>query len=623
MRPAAVGYPYAAMSVETERRRTWEVVALAVALVGAAAWFLPEISGDDLWWLLASGREIVESGSIPEVDSFSHTFAGRPWMNHEWLWAVVFWLFYRVQPDAVAWANFVVLLAVFGLVYSVARRESGSPPAAVLATWAAAATAHWFLDIRPHLLTLGFVALLLLTRRYRWAPWLWPLLMLVWVNVHGGFLLGLGVIGVIALFDTFDETIEAKRLVLPWRPWLGLALAFAAALVNPWGWRIVLYPLAYLQGSSIFRGISEWLPPPFGWDPRTYHGRFFWLALSGLAGLPLAIQRARAVFVLWGITLLMAATSRRFIPLFSVVAAPVLAMGIAWLLEHVPRPGRTARLRAVAALAGFALALLAWRDVRMLPRPLDRWTLGPLLPRAGLAYLRALGPPARPFHDFNWGGFIALHAPEIPLFVDGRANTLYDAEIAEDYLRLDEVADGFREVLERRRIDAIFIEAHHPLIRALRRTAPAWRLVYRDAIAAILLPQSSPLRRDRLPEPDAAAPEVLLFEAQRLLRENHFEEARFSAERVIERDPLFFLAYRELALACAHADDRACVVAAIEAGIAAYPQGRRRFRAYEGLALEQLGDAENAREAYHAAMPRGPFEAEPAVLARLRALESP
>ncbi len=609
------------MSGETERRRAWEIVALAVALVGAAAWFMPEISGDDLWWLLAAGREIVLGASIPTVDSFSYTFAGRPWMNHEWLWALVFWLLYRVHPDLVAWANFAVLLAIFGLVYGVARRESGSPPAAALATWAAAATAHWFLDIRPHLFTLGFVALLLLTRRYRWAPWLWPLLMLIWVNLHGGFLLGLGILGVIALIDTFDLTLEAKRLVLLRRPWLGLVLACAAVLVNPWGWRIVLYPLAYLEGDSIFRGISEWLPPPPGWDPRTYQGRFFWLALGGLLGVPLAILRARVVFVLWGITLFLAATSRRFIPLFAVVAAPMVAMALGWLFARLGR--RTARLRVALAGVGLALALFSWRDVRMLPRPLDRWTLGALEPRAGLAYLRALGPPRRPFHDFNWGGFITFHAPEIPLFIDGRANTLYDAEIAADYLRLDEVQEGFREVLELRQVDAVFVESYHPLIRALRQTAPGWRLVYRDAIAAILLPEGSPLLRGTLPEVQGAAPEVLLLEAQRLLREEHFDEARSRAERAIERDPLFVLAYRELALACAHARDRACALAAIEAGIRAYPQGRRRFRAYEGLAWEQLGDAGKARAAYHAAMPRGPFESEPAVAARLRALEEP
>ena len=595
-----------------------------LALAGAAAWFQPEVSGDDLWWLLAAGREIVRSGGVPTVDPFSFTFAGRPWTHHEWLWSLVAWLAYRTHPALLAWLNFVLLLVVFALVAGLARIESRSWPASIVATWAAAATAHFFLDVRPHLVSLALVLLLLVTRSRPWAPWLWPPLTLLWVNLHGGFLLGLCIVAALVALAALEAGLRQRRLVLPARPCIGLGLSLGAALVNPWGWRIVEYPLAYLEGSSLFRSISEWLPPPFGLDPATFQGRFWWLVPLSALGLPRAVATARPLVLLWGVTLAMATTSRRFIPLFAVVAAPLVALAIGWLLDRA-RSGRmwdAPAARLVASAIALAVVIALWHDVRLAPRLLERSTLSALAPRAALSYLGVLGAPRRPFHEFNWGGFILLHAPGIPVFIDGRANTLYDAALARDYLQLDSAGDGFEEVLARWRIDAAIVPAYHPLVRALRRGAAPWRLVYRDAIAAILLAPDSPLLRDPLPEPDATTPEALTFEAQRHLRQDHPEPARAAAARAVERDPLFFLAYRELALAYAGAGDEQGMRRALEQGREAYPRGWRRFRAFEGLGWERLGRPDLALPAYRDALPRGPFGTEPAVEARIRDLET-
>jgi hypothetical protein len=375
----------------------------------------------------------------------------------------------------------------------------------------------------------------------------------------------------------------------------------------------------------VFRGISEWLPPGLGLDPATFHGRFTWLLVLSLPGALLGLRRGRVLAASWLVTCAMALTSRRFIALFAVTAAPLLALALAWLFARL-RAKLAAWDGTIARGAALALALSAslwmWRDVRLTPRPLDRWSLSVLQPRAGLDYLARLGA-GRPFHDLNWGGFIALHAPQVPVFIDGRANTLYDDALARDYLTLDRAGEGYETVLERWRIDAVLVESRHALVRALRRRPAPWKLVYRDALCAILLPGDSPLLAGPMPEPDAEAREVLVLESQRALRLGRLAEARQAAERAIARDPLFFLAYRELALASAAAGDAHGMQAAIAAGIAAYPRGIRRFRAFEGIGWETLGDERRALGAYRAARPRGPFEQDPAVEARLGALEEP
>ena len=90
-------------------------LAALAALLGAAAWFQPSVAGSDLWWHLAAGREIWEQHAVPTTDHFSYTFAGQPWMHHEWLWGTGYWLVYRLAPDAVAWANLSLLFAIFAV----------------------------------------------------------------------------------------------------------------------------------------------------------------------------------------------------------------------------------------------------------------------------------------------------------------------------------------------------------------------------------------------------------------------------------------------------------------------------------------------------------------------------
>src|SRR6185503_11623775 len=118
----------------------------------------------------------------------------------------------------------------------------------VLVLWTGAACAHWFLDIRPHLTTLLYLQIFLLVRERPWAPWTWPALVLVWVNTHGGFVFGLGAIGLHVLWTTLqgkrgEATPRAVR-----NAWIGLGLALLAMLANPWGYRILEYPLAYVPG---------------------------------------------------------------------------------------------------------------------------------------------------------------------------------------------------------------------------------------------------------------------------------------------------------------------------------------------------------------------------------------
>jgi tetratricopeptide (TPR) repeat protein len=587
-------------------------LAALAAVLGAAAWFHPAVAGSDLWWHLASGRRIWETASVPTTDPFSFTFGGQPWMNHEWLWDVIYWGAYRIDPQTVAWLNLAVLVVVFSGVFALARRESGSLLAAGAVTWMAAASAHWFLDIRPHLFTLLLVGILLLTREWKHAPWLWAPLMVIWANLHAGFAFGFGTMGLLVLTRTLQPSLSARRLVVPLRDWICLGLAFLALLVTPWGYHVWEYPAAYLDSGSPFRQIIEWQPPRLDLNPRNFQGRFWIYACVAALGLPMALRRSPFLAALALVTFAMAATSRRFIPLFAVTAAPTAARALAWGLQalrtRMPLLRHPMLELGCGALA-LALASLLWLDVRVSPRLLERWTQSDLYPRAAVRYLNALGPPRRLLNYYNWGGYLMLHAPEVRLYIDGRANTLYDDRIYLEYLSLLRGGPGIASQVAPYHFDAALLPAG-ALTRALQKLPDPWRVLFAGPSGVILAPPTSPLLHQQLPDVQAVLgdePALEMLRAQSALLRRDLPRATEHLEASLAAEPLNLHAYGTLAQIRAMDGDVEGISQSIERGIRTMPRRREELRRLEARAYLQAGRPDLALGSLERAMPSGPF----------------
>lgn len=624
------------MSLFENRAKINAAIAACLGLAGAAAWFQPDVAGSDLWWHLASGRQIWAERAIPSVDSFSFTFAGREWMNHEWLWDSLYWPAYALHPQLAAALNFSILLAVFASAGQLARRAGASPWAAAIVLWAAAACTHWFLDIRPHLTTLLYLQIFLLLRERPWAPWTWPALMLVWVNTHGGFVFGLGAIGLHVLWTTSQGRRGEASPRAVRDAWIGLGLAMAAMLANPWGYRILEYPLAYVPrpGGTPYRSLIEWQAPSFGFLPYrrldwfgTFQARFWLLALLAGGGLVLGMRRNPYLAALVAVTFWMAVTARRFIPLFAVSSIPFVAL----CLDALARPvlERARRLEAAwrtrLAVAGVAAALGAvvwlWSSVQMWPDPLGRWTQRDLYPDAAVQYLKALGRPLRILNQYNWGGYLMLHLPGSRVFMDGRANTLYDDQIYGDWNTFLNAAPGLQARLARYQADLALLPDQE-FARALQRLPRPWRVVYQDPVAVILLPPGSPLA-GALPSAAVVAqhPQFMLQRARAAVSRQQWPEAEALLREVLRRDPLMLYAYGDLAALKAQRGDPAGVDAVLDEARRA---GRRRpqnLSVLEGYFYAQRGEVERAMRAFRSGLPRGPFDDPTPVIGRIRAID--
>jgi hypothetical protein len=576
------------------------------SMIGALAWSQANVDGSDLWWHLAAGRNYADAGAITRTDPFSHTARGRPWINHEWLWDRAAWAAYHGHEDWLAWGHLALIGATFGLVAARARRTSGSWVGTCASVWLAGAASHWYLDLRPQIATFFGVALLLATLEWRRAPWLWPPLLALWANLHGGYVFGLAVLGLHALDASESAVSDRAARARALRIWAGVAAAALAVCLNPWGISIYGVPFQTLAPDTPFRDLIEWHHTPLSLDPTSYAGRFAWMAIATAIG---CLVRPRDAFslALAAITAAMAVSARRFVPLFAIVAAPLAARGFAAgtgaLQRALPR-ARDARLELAGASLALIAALALWRGLPLTPHLFQRWTFEQSFPSGATAYLAAMpAPPQHLFALYEWGGYLMLHAPSVPVFLDGRAGTVYPDEVARDYAVLAGAEAGWRKVLATYQVDAVLMPAGATLARALARGESGWRVAHADPRSTLLLAPSIPIHEDvALPGAD-----LYLSRGAAALARGDLRDAKQELELARSVDPLLFATYVELMLVAARSGEPSKIRDWAEAALAADSRWSDRVWLAAADAYAGIGDAAAERDALRRVGLRGPF----------------
>lgn len=625
------------------RDRALYLAMLLAAVGGASAWFVSDVGANDLYWHLAFGREFFDRGQLPRSDTLSFTFAGRPWQNHEWLWGVLAYALFRADPQYLAYANWALLALTFGLGFETARSASGSRTAAVLACWLAACCSTFFSDIRPHLVTLCFTMLIAATRHARRALWLWPALIALWCNLHAGFLFGLGAAFLLVLTRAVElrwanvPACDARQL----RACAGALLVASLAIgANPWGYSLLQYVFSYAPGaqrSFYAEQLNEWQPLDFNLAELRFFGVLSWfgsfrgryaaLLLLAACGALRSFRREPFLVLLGTTTVLMALRALRFVELSALVLAPLVAAGISQLSAAATQQLSAARRTWMKRLTLSALLLGAawlWSGARWFPKPFERWTQPNLGPRAAVRYLAALRAPLRVLNYEAWGGFISLYAPQARVFIDGRANTVFDEALYRDYLDIMLDRAPLAPLLDKYHPDAALLP-HSSAAERLRALSPPWLVAYEDPGAVLLLSPDSLVPRAGLPNPGA----VLADEPQWLRRMAGFAEqsgdlarALSLLQRALSLDPLFLPGYRALmSLVAQRAGPRAAEQMA-ETAFAELPEQRRWITRSLAQIYEQHGDRSRAAALYRSAIVSGPFDAQLDLREKVLKLES-
>lgn len=466
---------------------------LVFAAALAAGWRTLNTDGD-LPRHLLMGRVIVESGSVPRTELFSYVYEGRPYVAHEWLADVSYFLAYKMLGlGGVVLLTAVLLASTFFLLYAALSRFTDERLLMLLLLlWGAAVTfQHWI--ARPHLFSMLFLALWValadrLARGERVPVWILPGVMVVWANTHAEFVAGLLVLAALIagwLWDRIRDRGSADRVILT-RLLIALGLSTLASLVNPFGIRAWTTLVSYLGNSYLMSTIHETRPPTLS-NPSFYLE--FALILFSVIVIVLRKGRIRSghAFLLAGFTALALAAGRN-IHLYGVVAPYVLMEPLAALTQSsvIHRLGTTAsrieqQLRGVA----WPILIVAAAIVLLVSGVIGRdYSIDPKrFPVEAVTWLERNPQPGRMFNEFKWGGYIVWRLwPGQKDFIDSQSDVTGGATRL--YYQVRDAQPGWQEVLDRTEVAWTILPGDASLNAQLIRAG--WTAIYTDGTAVIL-----------------------------------------------------------------------------------------------------------------------------------------
>jgi hypothetical protein len=467
---------------------------VCIVFVGIFTTAAREVVDPDFWWHLRTGQYILETRSIPHSDVFSFTSAGREWIAHEWLTEVLLFAVFRTAGTTGLMLVFAAIItAAFAVTY---RRCEGSPYIAgfALLLGMTATMSNW--GVRPQIVTflLASVYLVLLFRfagdgqsKRLW--WLVPL-MLLWVNLHGGYSLGLALLALFAAGMALDGLTGVEDWAIVRTRLRALAMVFAACVavvpLNPNGLRMFTYPFETLHSAAQQTHILEWQSPNFH---SAAAQPFAWLLLLTFLVAAVSPRRLRPLEVLLlCVTGYAGLRSVRHVPIFVLVAVPLLA-GQTWALvkqrgweasflgrerERLPIPQVAFNYLVLAAT--LAVGVLRIQQVAGQQSEAEAKEF----PAAAVAFIRSQHPAAPMFNPYEWGGYLIWKLyPEYRVFIDGRADMYGDAFI-EEFLKAEDAKQDWQAPLIRYGVQTIMVRPQAPLAQVLRRRAD-WKQVFGDA----------------------------------------------------------------------------------------------------------------------------------------------
>jgi hypothetical protein len=340
------------------------------------------------------------------------------------------------------------------------------------------------------LLTSLFLMLLESSEEKSHLLWWLPALMLLWVNLHGGFAIGIALIAAYAAGAAWefarhrdpDGSIRVRNLAL------AMLACLAVVTINPNGAALYSYPIETLRLRSL-QHISEWRSPDFH---HTAFLLFFSMLLAAFVASAFSKckMRTHELLLLLG-TALAGIHTIRHIPIFALVAIPILSRGADLVLAQrsyarslfVPRDRPSFNVRAFNAVALLFVIAFATLHVDRTIRQLDDSETRNF-PSAAASFLATRHVPMPLFNHYDWGGYLIWRLyPNYRVWVDGRTD-LYGDAFLERFLRVYWALPGWQEQLENDGIRSVIVPSFSPLAHALF-SSPRWQTLYNDQQAVI------------------------------------------------------------------------------------------------------------------------------------------
>ncbi len=434
-------------------------------------------SDGDVSWHIAAGQWILSNKAVPSTDPFSFTMNGQPWVAFEWLSQIIYaGAFDKADYSGVAAVMILAVMALHLIVF-IFLRGRVDPVALMLSFVAMDAILIMFLLARPHLLVWPVIALwtaILLNCRdkNRAPPLALALLMVLWVNLHGSFVIGFLIAGAIGL-DAVTAAKWNRNTLVDW-----IVFGFVttgAALCNANGLNGLLHPFT-VMGLETLGLIREWKASNPSDTP------FFYVVLIGsLAALLMKGSKlALGELILLLVLLLLAFIQMRQQCWLAIVAPLILAPR---LVQH-RRPDVELLFRSggdkqkwITAATVIGL-LMVWVRIALPLRPTENMAN----PRTLLAQVPVELRSQPVFNGYSFGGPLILAG--IEPYIDGRSDMYGDVFMTE-YVKITEGDIArFDRAVRRYGISWTILPPNLPLTRLLD-DSPEWHRIYQDRVGVI------------------------------------------------------------------------------------------------------------------------------------------
>lgn len=471
------------------------LIFLALLWVKAISPSASGIADPDFYWHLTYGQWMATNFAIPDKDFFSWSFTGQPYQLTQWLGEAVMGFAYNFGGLSGTKFVSVLLTAItIGFSWLAARRFVHNSVAFGLAVMCN--LVQVVIPMRPQLFSFALLSVAaylivsyIATRRIRYLL-AYPVLMALWVNLHGGFIVGLIFIGLMATGLTAEAYLANRRLVISKEDiaaWGVVGISTLATLLNPYGIDAILTVLMIggLKSSSV---IFEWMPV----NITTVPGWFYLMIIAPfVALLVLSEEKPRLSHALIaGFFLIFGILANRQVPIAGAVMAPFTAALLARtsqysrMLPTLEDPSRPLLHLAIAAVLAFSYPWIAAKGD-------GKWeaTMNLQYPLKASDFLEEHGLEKRVMSDILESSYL-IHRG-IPVFLDARLDLYRDQFFFEWYLA-SRATPGWEDIIEKHQPSAMLLRVDM----AIRQAALAggkWKQVYEDDRYSILVPSDSSL----------------------------------------------------------------------------------------------------------------------------------
>jgi hypothetical protein len=474
---------------------------LIFVLVLAAAFALgPRMLGidSDLGRHLALGNHILDTGSIPDVDILSHTRAGESRPPYEWASQTLFAVAYKLAGlEGVIFLSGLVLAATFWYVYLQADRTANAPFLTLGLTLLAvtATSIHWL--PRPHIFSFLLFSIWTANLQRGRSPYFFALLMLLWANVHGGFIFGF--LAWLAWFaghvwDRLVFKVDNNQQIIHLLKIAGLSLV--TSMITPDGpgnWQAVLGN----HSQYILSNTVETMSPDF-YQPQSWPFLLMLALTIATPSLSRASLPAGSIFLVAGMAITGLYMARN-IPLFALVSVPYLSEAIHPLVDQFNfwkrleenLQGLQMQLRGrhwpIAGVITMAVMIVTGS----VPGNAGKYQFDPaVFPVDAVDWLDEHPQQGNMFNEFNWGGYLEFRCwPDCRVFLDSQTD-FYGEQLLREYQVMVSAGPGWEALIEKYEI-AWTITSTRSMLSLKLASSPGWELLYEDPATSIYHKKSS------------------------------------------------------------------------------------------------------------------------------------